>query len=128
MMLRYDRAAGVLWLQEDGAPPAEVSLSLPDAEIEAAIADYAARYAPPAPVPSEVTMFQARAVLISAGLFDAVDAAMQALGSRSVEWQAWEYANHFTRHGPLVNAMGASLGLTSEQIDAMFRAAAEIEA
>jgi hypothetical protein len=128
MMQVYDRRAGVLRLLAPGAPVAEVSLTLPDAEIEAAVADYVARYAPPEPVPNEVTMFQARAVLLASGLFDAVDEALRALGAKSVEFQAWEYANHFTRHGPLVNAMAHSLGLTDAQVDDMFRAAARIEA
>lgn len=128
MIRTYDRAAGVLRISLPGAPTAELSLALPDAEIEAAVAAYAAAYAPPEPVPAEVTMFQARAVLLQAGLFDAVDAAMKALGPKSVELQAWEYANHFTRHGALVTAMAAQLGLTDAQLDDMFRAAALIEA
>ena len=84
--------------------------------------------AEPAPVPAEVTMFQARAVLLQAGLFDAVNDAMFALGPKAVAFQAWEYANTMSRTGALVSAMAAQLGLTGAQVDDMFRAAAQIEA
>lgn len=80
----------------------------------------------PAPVPAEVTNFQARAALRAAGLLATVQAA---IGSASEEAQdAWEYANVFTRHGTLVNAIGGGLGLTDAQLDDLFRAAAVIEA
>jgi len=128
MTRTYDRKRGVLILTAPGAPPAEVSLSLPDVEIDAAIADYAARYAPPAPVPSEVTMFQARAVLIRSGLFRQVNTTLGALDPETEEYQAWEYGGHVTRDGKLVAAMAAGLGLTDAQLDDLFRAAALIEA
>jgi hypothetical protein len=83
--------------------------------------------APPAPVPAEVTNFQARAALIGAGLFDQVDTAVRTSGN-AVAVQAWDYANTITRNGTLVNAIGAGLGLSAEQLDDLFRAAAVIEA
>ena len=82
----------------------------------------------PQPVPQSVTNFQARAVLMAtpgppgfATLFEAVHAALEAQGG--VAWQAWEYANVFERQGALVNSLASDFGLTSAQIDAMFRAA-----
>lgn len=83
---------------------------------------------PPAPVPQEVTNFQARAALLAAGLFETVNAAVLAQGPTSAAYQAWEYANHLTRNGALVNSMGAALGLTAQQLDELFIAAAQIEA
>ena len=83
--------------------------------------------APPTPVPAEVTNFQARAALIGAGLFDQVDTAIRASGN-AVAVQAWDYANVITRTGTLVTAMAAQLGLSAEQLDDLFRAAAGIEA
>jgi hypothetical protein len=93
---------------------------------------------PPPPVPDRVTNFQARAVMIATPapgggtLYDAVDAAIQAGKNASaagrLAWSAWEYANEVTRAGDLVAQLGAQLGLTEAQIDALFVAAAQIEA
>ena len=84
--------------------------------------------APPPPpyIPRAVSMFQARAVLIQAGLFDTVDATLQATGG--VHLQAWEYAQEVQRDSALVQAVAAQLQLSEEQIDALFVAAAQITA
>jgi hypothetical protein len=81
----------------------------------------------PGPVPAEVTNFQARAALIGADLFDAVDTAIRGSGN-AVAVQAWDYANVITRRGALVAAMAGQLGLTDAQLDDLFRAASVIEA
>lgn len=90
-----------------------------------------------APVPGEVTNYQARAVLLATPsptgiegrtLFDDVDEAIRALGSTSPAFQAWEYANNIARHGATVQAMAAQFGLSEAQLDQMFRAAALVEA
>ncbi len=80
------------------------------------------------PVPVQVTNFQARAVLLAAGLFDRVDAAIKAQPKASAAYQAWEYANDITRNGTLVNSMAEALGFTATQLDDLFRQAATIEA
>lgn len=80
------------------------------------------------PVPASVTNFQARAALLAAGLFGQVDAAIKAQPQDSPAYQAWEYANDVTRNGTLVNSMAETLGLTSAQLDDLFRQAATIEA
>lgn len=77
-------------------------------------------------VPDIVTNYQARAALIAAGLFDTVNTAMLALPANSVERQAWEYANTFSRQSPIIAALGAQLSLTNEQIDGLFTAAAQV--
>jgi response regulator RpfG family c-di-GMP phosphodiesterase len=79
-----------------------------------------------APVPTEVTNFQARAALRRAGLLEPVHAALLAAGGEA--WDAWEYANHLYRNGALVKAFAAQLGFTEEEIDDLFRVAAGIEA
>lgn len=94
---------------------------------------------PPAPgpaprrVPAAVTNFQARAVLMglpgpggAGSLFDAVDAALRAEGGPA--WQAWEYANEFTRGGELLARMAEVFGLSAERLDELFLAASEVEA
>lgn len=80
------------------------------------------------PVPAAVTNFQARAALLTAGLFEKVDGALMALPARSTARQAWEYANELTRNGTLVNSMAETLGFTAAQLDDLFRDAATIEA
>jgi hypothetical protein len=92
------------------------------------IAEYAA---PPyiiPPVPSSVSRFQARAALHLAGYLAAVDAAMQAPETDFLAKLAWQDAQEFYRSSPLVIAMGASLGLSSEQLDDLFRFASTIKA
>lgn len=76
--------------------------------------------------PRVVTNFQARAALMAIGLFDQVDAYCKATGGATL--QAWEYANNFYRNGALVNGLAPVFGLTPEQVDELFRQAAQIEA
>lgn len=76
-------------------------------------------------VPQQVTNYQARAALIASGLFEAVDTAVKAQGPASQAWQAWEYANVFLRTSPFIVEMGAALGQTPAQIDALFVEAAK---
>lgn len=71
-----------------------------------------------------VSMFQARAALIQAGLFDTVDQMLQQEGG--VNLQAWEYATEVRRDSELVQSMAAALNLTDEQVDALFAAAKQI--
>ncbi|MFP5516922.1 MAG: hypothetical protein ACLGJC_28045 [Alphaproteobacteria bacterium] len=107
------------WLIEADAVKVTYELvDLTPAEIEAA----------KPPVPAAVTNFQARAVLLAAGLFDQVDAAIKAQPVNSNARQAWEYANELTRNGTLVNSVSETLGLTAAQLDDLFRQAAKIEA
>jgi hypothetical protein len=79
-------------------------------------------------VPQTVTNFQARAALLNAGLFEQVNEALMSLPISSTERQAWEYANELTRNGALVNSVAEALGLTSAQLDDLFRQASRIEA
>lgn len=51
---------------------------------------------------------------------------MQAPDGKALD--AWEYANHVYRNGALVISMSVALGLTSDQVDALFQMAEGIEA
>jgi len=73
-----------------------------------------------------ITPFQARAALIAGGLMPQVEAMMQ--GADAITRAAWEYATEFRRTSPTLVAMAAGLGLTDEQLDALFEQAAMIEA
>ena len=122
---------GLRWLPVEDTKPepgADEGLSGPTITVTASAVERVWTVVPyVAPVPDKVTNFQARAVLISTGLFEQVDAAIKA-GNDPVALQAWEYANDVTRNGALVNGMAASLGWSQAQLDDLFRAAAVIEA
>lgn len=77
-------------------------------------------------IPSSVTMFQARAALINAGLFDAVDTVIHD-GDDLLAQTAWEYAATIERQSPLMKALASKLGLNDAQIDQLFRTAARIK-
>jgi hypothetical protein len=78
--------------------------------------------ADPPPVPSVVTMRQARLALLAAGLLDDVEAAITTDADR-IEW---EYATTVMRDSPLVQSLSASLGLTDAQLDALFEQGASL--
>lgn len=81
-----------------------------------------------APVPvHSVTRFQARAALAVAGLFDAVDAIMQSTETPLITRLEWLDKQSFRRDSPTVAWAGERLGLTSDQLDALFVAASEIQ-
>ena len=83
-------------------------------------------YTAPSDVPYSVTPFQAKAAIYNAGLLPAVQAAIAA--ASPIAQLAWSDATEFTRDSPTIAALSAQLGLSSAQVDALFVAAAAIEA
>ena len=85
-------------------------------------------YSPhPLPVlPTQVTMAQARTALRRAGMLVAVGEAVLASGDEDAQI-AWEYSTVVSRDSNLVRTLSAGLGLTDEQLDALFLAASQIE-
>jgi len=81
---------------------------------------------PPEPVPEQVSRFQALAALSAAGLLAAAEAAVAAAGG--LTQLAWDNALYFRRDSAAIAAMSGALGLTAEQVDDLFRAAATIAA
>ncbi len=85
---------------------------------------------PPAPtpvVPGEVTNFQARAALLSAGLLGAVESFIAGLAD-PLATAAWEYSGVVARDSALVAAVQLALELSDAALDALFIAAAAISA
>lgn len=76
----------------------------------------------PNPVPQEITMRQARLVLLGAGLLSGVQTAIDGLPEpqRSAANIEWEFSNTLQRRNPFVLTLGPALGLSAEQIDALF--------
>lgn len=93
-----DYAAYLVWLDEGNMPDP---------------------YIPPPPViPSVITMRQARLALLQAGLLNSVNTAMEhADQAAQIEW---EFATEVHRAWPLVAAMQSGLGLTDDDLDALF--------
>ena len=96
---------------------------------------YAERPAqPPAPepnasaVPQVVSAFQAKAALMQAGLYDAINAALTSADAPPLAKLAWETAREFERGSPTVAGIGAQFGLSDAQLDALFAAASQINA
>lgn len=73
---------------------------------------------------SEITPVQARVALERAGLLTTVEAYM-ATAPKDVQIY-WEYATAWHRQSPFIAAIGATLGLTSTQIDDLFAVARSI--
>lgn len=88
--------------------------------------------APPLPVPQEVTNAQARYVMRrtptafpGVTLFDAFDAKAKAEGGDLLDF--WEYANVFNRFSPAILQSAGEMGITSGQLDDLFRAAGGVQ-
>lgn len=80
---------------------------------------------PPAPVvPQSVSPRQAKLALLSAGLLDQVEAAIES-ADRATQIN-WASASEFKRTDPVLLSIGTALNLTSEQIDDLFVTAAGI--
>lgn len=77
---------------------------------------------PPPPVPQEITMRQARLVLLGAGLLNGVQTAIDGLPEpqRSAANIEWEFSNTLQRRNAFVLTLGPALGLNDAQIDALF--------
>ena len=76
------------------------------------------------PVPASVTPRQVRLLLLSQNLLDQVEGVIAA--SDKATQITWAYASEFRRNDPLLTALASQLGLSDEQVDQFFIAAAEI--
>lgn len=84
---------------------------------------------PPEPVPQQITRAQGKAALIMQGLWGAVlgyVASMQDPTQRALAEVALNDTLTWERSSPFLNAAAAGLGVTDEQLDALFIQAAGI--
>lgn len=97
--------------------------------------DFPAPEAPPAPIIPPVVFphlstRQLRLGLIAAGVsLSAVDGAIAAIpdeAGREVAQVEWQFASQFERDHPLIEQVGAALGLEPWQIDAMWLSAVDL--
>lgn len=109
----------------EDADPVEHSRVISNAEIAAGI-DFL-NTPLPVPVPVKVTKRQMRIALLKAGLdVDAQIAALPAGEDRAILEIEWQHADYIHRRHPMVEQLAASLGMTAEQTDDLFRAAAAV--
>ncbi len=100
-------------------PDERVYIEPTDAELADAIAN------PPVevpPVPEVIRSAALRYVLNAQGLRSAVEAAVYASDQNAQD--AWKFETNIRRDHPLVTGLSGALGLTSAQVDDIFRAAA----
>lgn len=81
-------------------------------------------------VPQQVARAQGKAALIGAGMWPSVLAFVAAIEDdtqRLLAEVALHDTQHWQRNSPFLNAAKSGLGMTDEQLDALFVAAAQIE-
>lgn len=78
---------------------------------------------PPAPIPN-VSPRQIRQALTRLNLRQGVEAAVAAGDQDLKDW--WEFSTEFDRRHPLVAQMGASLGVTADQLDGLWALAGSL--
>lgn len=85
---------------------------------------------PPAsnPVPQTVTRFQALAALHLANKLTAVQAIMAAPETPVLAKLAWDNALSFERNSPTLLMLAGAIGMTSQDLDALFTEAAGLSA
>jgi hypothetical protein len=74
------------------------------------------------------TPFQGRMALINANLMAQVEAIIADASTPQETKVAWEYAIEWRRMSPMIDSLAATLGLTAEQIDDLFKDALTIQA
>ena len=75
-----------------------------------------------------LSRFQARAVLRRYGYRDQIDQMMAAPETDALAVDAWNDASEFRRLSPMLNGLGAQLGITEDELDLMFEEGIAIEA
>lgn len=84
------------------------------------------KFSPPPPspprMPETIALWQARAILGVQGLLDDANAAVAASGDATLK-AVWEYGNYISRSSPGLAALAGALGLSSDDVDALFVAA-----
>lgn len=78
--------------------------------------------------PTVVTMRQARLALLQNGMLTQVNDAVAAMSGAQGDAARieWEFSSTVERNRPLVQALGAALGLTDAQLDDLFQLAATL--
>ena len=99
-----------------------------DELVEMTESEVSAHLNPPRPVivPGVVSRFQARAALYKANMLESAELAVS--NSDPLTKLAWADAQEFRRDSPILQSIAQALGLTSDDLDALFVSASEIVA
>ena len=83
---------------------------------------------PPIKIPTSVSMRQARLALFQDGLLNQVQSAINAMADpdKTTTQISWDYASVVNRDDDLVIQLSAQLGLTNDNLDAIFTLAATL--
>jgi hypothetical protein len=112
-----------------GAEPPEGAIEVPGPPADGMEIWDGDRFNPvPVRAPQEVSMRQARLSLLARGVLGQVDAAIDSLPSpdREAARIEWDYSSVVARDSPLVEMMGAALGLDDSALDELFITAARL--
>ena len=123
---QIDTAVYAQW-QETGNPKANYYTLISDPPGPGYTYNGTEWVAPPVYTPQEVTRFQAKAVMLQQGILDSVEQAVDA-SSDALLKLAWDEALTFERQSPALATVADTLGLTEQQLDDMFTAAAQVKA
>ena len=124
MSISYNRKAGTVTVTADDGTEREWPLATFEADPAACVAQTGNGIN--APVPASIKASQARVALHRAGLLPAVTALVAAPETDEEIRIFWEYEVDLDRTSPALNAMAAALGLTSAQLDDLFRTASQV--
>lgn len=129
----YFDSARVLWDERVDGPLPEITLGgmvRVDDSLVFSQARFDEHTAALRVVPPVVSMAQARKALILGGITIAsVDAAIAAIADdteRALAETDWQYATEVRRNSPLVQSLTPALGLSEQQVDDLFIAAASL--
>lgn len=81
----------------------------------------------PVEIPQTISRLQAKVALYNADLLAAVDQYMKKPDTPFLHKLAWEEAQEFDRHSPLILALAPLLDITEEQLDILFIAGSQVE-
>jgi len=113
-------------------PPAEVpegmvAVSTRYARVDGTVTQLLELAPEPVAVPASVTPRQLRLALLGAGKLDQVEAFVTGGQAPPEAVISWEYATEFLRSDPMLGQFAAMLGMTDEEVDGLFIAAAQIQ-
>lgn len=114
--IRGDDYSTLQWFSE-GEPPTEAEIRALSADVDREFARYS----------MNVTPLQFRRALDAAGLLDECETIVADPVTPKAARLAWEYAITIERTNPFIDQFAAVLGLTAEQVDEIFEAAANIQ-
>lgn len=122
--ISYNRRQGIVTVTADDGTTRDWPLAEFEADPAACVA--ATGNGINAPVPASITASQARVALHRAGLLTAATALVDNPATDIEIKIFWEYEVELNRDSPALNAMAVALGLTSQQLDDLFRTGSQI--